>query len=313
MILFLYGEDSFTSQNKLHDYIAKFKKTDPAGMNLQIMDVGGFDMEKFKDSITAQAFMGQGRMVVLKNFLSSGKKGDQELVMKFLDDQNVAASNLLLFFESGELDKRKKLFKYLKKQKSQEFKRPQGGQLNTWVREKFATRKRQVEPQAVSKLVAFVGDDLWQMYNEIDKLSNYAGAERAVTASDVEKLVHAKLDDQIFHLVDALGAKNKAEALRLLHEHLDLGEHPLYIFTMIVYQFRNLITIVSCGDSRPDVIAKETGMHPYVVKKTLAQSRHYRLDYLQKIYAKLLDIERKMKREDVDELVLLDTFVVLAA
>ena len=45
--------------------------------------------------------------------------------------------------------------------------------LKKWVVQEFEKNKIKINSDALDLLVRFVGNDLWQMANEINKLSNY--------------------------------------------------------------------------------------------------------------------------------------------
>ena len=53
------------------------------------------------------------------------------------------------------------------------------------------------------------------------------------------------LTDSGGYQVYSLSANRKKEALKLFHHHLDNGDDPFYLFSMFVYQFRNLLRIAS--------------------------------------------------------------------
>ena len=176
-----------------------------------------------------------------------------------------------------------------------------------------------IRPDALAKFISYVvgtpnkregiNPSLpWKIKQEIDKLFHYklSGApsdKTVITAADVELLIAPSIDLNIFETLDAFGSRNKAQALLLLHEHLESGTDPFYLFSMLVYQFRNLIRIKSlASDAVPYAnIIKKTGLNPYVVKKAYAQCNKFDLEELKQLFAGLsrLEINAKQGKEDM--------------
>ncbi|MDO8657300.1 MAG: hypothetical protein Q7K55_01070, partial [Candidatus Levybacteria bacterium] len=125
-----------------------------------------------------------------------------------------------------------------------------------------------------------------------------------ITAEDIDLLVCPKEDFNIFQIVDAVADKNKSKASALIHKSLAAGEDPYYVFSMIIYQFRNLLRVKSLiKNAVPYVgIVKKTGLNPFVVKKTFDQCRGYDFDELRRLFASLaqIDVEAKSGLIDIE-------------
>jgi DNA polymerase-3 subunit delta len=134
-----------------------------------------------------------------------------------------------------------------------------------------------------------------------------------IAEEDVELLVRANLSSNIFKTIDAIGANNKEEALSLLHRHLEKGEDPFYLLSMFVYQFRNMLKVADFKNqfgSDEYVISRESKMHPFVVKKSLAQIRNFSYDKLKDIYQKLGELDTAVKTGKIEIRLALDKFIV---
>jgi len=134
------------------------------------------------------------------------------------------------------------------------------------------------------------------MNNEILKLVNYKN-RKTINKEDIEFLIKSKIETDIFKTIDALAEKNKKQALNLLHKHLEKGDSPLYLISMINYQFRNLLIIKDLIEkAKPyNVISKTSGLHPFVVKKSYSQSQKFSFQELKKIYQKIFQIDFQIK------------------
>ena len=163
-----------------------------------------------------------------------------------------------------------------------------------------------IKEKALNLLLTYVGNNLWQLYQEINKLVNFS--EKEIKEDDVKKLVHAKTDDNIFNLIEAIGNKEKKRALKLIEDQLDGGVAIQYIMTMIIRQFRLILKIKSFTENKVTqdwALAQALKLPNFVIKKILKQSNLFNLNELKKIYQQLLLIDEKIKVSTKKERILL--------
>ena len=315
MIIFLYGEDTYRSQKRLKTLRDKFveKYTDT---NLEIFEED-FDIAKIKGSVTALPFLAEKRLVIIKNIFKSKNptslklRGTSKNILDSIADllENVPEETVLIFWEEGVPDKRIALFKKLIKEKTEEFEKLQGHKLTKWIEDEVSRKGGKISAKNAEKLASYVGDDLYQMENEVEKLTSFKDKDEIKT-EDIEALVKAKLSSNIFNLVDSIGERNYKKAARYTHELLEQGENEIYILSMIARQIRNLLLVLDLKDNFDKMrIAKETGIHPYVVQKALLQTRNFDSNGLKSIYQKLLETDIAIKTGEKDSRLALDLLV----
>jgi len=127
----------------------------------------------------------------------------------------------------------------------------------------------------------------------------------------VERLTPFRGQSNIFEMVDALGQRDASKALRTLHILLET-EDPKYLFAMVVRQFRLLIQVRECIDSRlnPTQLLK---LHPFVLKKLTAQAGNFSLESLENIYHQLLTLDVGSKTGQVKMDVALEQLIASLA
>ncbi|MDI6592096.1 MAG: DNA polymerase III subunit delta [Patescibacteria group bacterium] len=296
MIIFLYGPDTYRSRQKLNEIIIYYKKIHQSGLNLKIFDLKEKNFQEFKDEIQSVSMFAEKKLIIVKNtFLNKNFKEN------FLKDSKkfTQSKDIILFYEEGEVLK-DEFFNFLKKYgKSQEFKLLEGEKLKNWIKKEFEGYQVKTEPGVVERLINFVGNDLWQLNNEIKKLISYK-KNKKIEIKDVDLLVRPKIETDIFQTIDWLALKNKKKALESLHRHLEKGESPFYLLSMINFQFRNLLMAKS-GNLR--------GMHSFLAKKTLWQSKKFTLQELKKIYQKIFEVDLSIKTGKIDPETALDLFI----
>jgi len=304
MIIFLYGQDTYRMREKLKEMIERYKKIHKSGLNLKYFD----DFANLKDEIRQVPMFKEKKLAVITNIFAN-----LDFKEKFLENKKdfLKTEDIILFYQEGEINKSNSLFKFLKKNaKSQEFKFLGGQRLKTWIKKEFNRYETEIDSGVLEKLIEYIGSDLWRMSNEIKKLASFKNNKK-VRAEDVELLVRSKIETDIFKTIDAIAEKNKKQALKLLHKHLEKGDSPLYLLSMINYQFRNLLIVKDFIEKHKpyNVILKKSGLHPFVVKKTYYQSQKFTFQELKKIYQKIFKVDLDIKTGRIQPEIALDLLI----
>ena len=327
MIIFLYGPDTFRSRQKLNEIKAKFiREIDKSGLNVQSLDGQTLEPSEFETAVYTPAFLATKRLVIVEDLLSKNRSPRiQKEVLEILN-KNKLEDTILVFWESSVGDAKTKksklakqrsqnLLSYLAKEKyAQRFELLDEAGVLAFATSQLKTKGGSAETAAVKLLVDLVGNDLWQLNTELDKLLAFAGPKK-MTAADVETLVKTKLDDDIFKLTDALGQKNKPLAIKLIADQLNGGTNPSELLTRVTWQFKNLLLIKDFmeqnGDNYPSArLSYQLGLHPFVIKKTAVSARHHQLASLKKTYQHLVTIDYQLKTSQTNPELLFDLLVI---
>jgi DNA polymerase-3 subunit delta len=322
MIIFLYGANSYLSRQKLNKITERHRKIDKSGFNSAIFDGENLELQELKNAAESVSLLGNKKLIIVKNLISKGKDFAIKEIAGYAPQMSKSENAIIIFYESAEFKKTSALFKKLKKTaQCQEFKLLKPFELNKWVKEKFAENNSSIGKNAMEKLAAYVGPDLWQMANEIDKLVLYKtennNQQAIITSDDIDLLVKAKIDINIFNAIETLGRKDRKRAIKNLREYIEQGVSEIYILTMFVWQFRNLILVKSLLGSEQKFslptaaeISKKTGLHPFVAQKTLAQAKNFTFPQLKKIYQRLLKADLDIKTGKIDSKTVLDMLAI---
>ena len=313
MIIFLYGPDTYRSQQKLNDIVVHYKEIHRSGLNLRYFDFEEDTFEDLKNALRISSMFREKKLLVLKNAFSN-----QDFKKRFLDlgEDFVKSDNIVLFYKKEEVSKKDPLFVFLKKEgKCQEFKLLQGKRLENWIEREIKKYGTEINYGAKRLLLDYVGNDLWRLSNEIKKLVSYKSQSKdtKIFKEDVKDLVRARIETDIFKTIDAIAKRNKKKALVLLHKHSEKGDSPLYLLSMINFQFRNLLMIKEKSQKvrYPQVgkLSKELKLHPFVVRKGLRLSENFSFEELKKIYQKLFETDLKIKTGQIEPEMGLDLLI----
>ncbi len=165
-----------------------------------------------------------------------------------------------------------------------------------WIQQRARARKIAIGGDAVAVLVDFVGPNLRQLDNELEKLSLYA-LGRPITAQDVRAMVSDASEELIWNLTDGLGQRNPRMAMRALRELRRNEESPIGLLAAIARQYRLLILVKTAlqSDNDENAIAKRLGENPYPVRKAMQLAPRYTFAELEAVMAALLEADMAMK------------------
>ncbi len=300
MIIFLYGQDTYRSRQKLNEIIEGYKKIHKSGLNLVRLDMEKDSFEDFKNQVETTPMFKEKKLIILENTFSN-----QDFIGKILKYKKNFKDNLILFFEEKVMDKKNTLFQFLKeKSKSQEFNFLKDEKLKNWIKKEFQKYKIEISPKTIQSLIDFIGNDSWQLFNEIKKLVTYKSKTKKVEERDINLLIKPNIETDIFKTIDAIAQKNKKQTLSLIHKHLEKGDSPVYLLSMINFQFRNLLIVKSDGSG-----FGKLKLHPYVVKKTREQARKFSFEELKKIYQKIFEVDLAIKTGKIKPETALDLLI----
>ena len=305
MIIFFYGEDSFRSQQKVVQVKERFtKEVDTTGQAITTNDAKELSADDLARLMASGGgFFSEKKLIIVKNIFDCKKPQKEAFkeVLKPLVESKEPEDNTLLIWQQGTADKREALFKLLKKAPFiHEFTPLEGYQLSSWVKNAIQEQGVDSDPQAQQLLESFVGRNLWQMQQEIKKISSFVLSEKRtfIETEDVKKLVEAGFNDDIFGLMDALSTKSTTTAIQLLQDQWRAGKDALYLLGMLVRQFRILSLVKHRTHLTPasaNQLAKELQLHPFVVQKATEQSKNFSWDQITTTYHSLVEADRLVK------------------
>ena len=194
------------------------------------------------------------------------------------------------------------------------------------VTDRLKKYKKSIAPDAFSELQKKTGNDMRQVFDELDKLVTFTGEKQRIEKDDVEELVTRTSANGIFDLTNAIGQRSLPLALANLKSILGKGEHPLLIHAMLTRQIRLLLQaklLLENGDLKPEVVrmsydifqrnvykklpsalveklpeSKELNIlkqHPYALHITLRQAGNFTVQELVSAMGRLLEADIQLK------------------
>jgi DNA polymerase-3 subunit delta len=151
-----------------------------------------------------------------------------------------------------------------------------------WITDTAATENVKVDSDAAREMVDALGGDMMLVAAELEKLILYVGDKKKITLGDVETMVLAAKQRTLYELTDAISAKDRERALKVLDAILSTGdgeEAAIGHLYMLAKTFRQMLVIFErkVRDSRALWQALWQGFRlpPFAAEDVIRQARRY--------------------------------------
>ncbi|MBR6186941.1 MAG: DNA polymerase III subunit delta [Clostridia bacterium] len=302
------GEEEFTKASALKAIREHVASGDFAAMNdTRLVDPA-------PDALIAAAetlpFLSDRRFIEVRDsaMLLSGKakEYDEDIAVRRLDEylDHLPDTSVIVFYVRGKADARKKLYQCLKKKAQLVSFQPLADQeLTRWIAATLKKQGKKISASACQQLWFTVGKDMTLLYQEIGKLTAYAGDADTVTERDIAAICVQSTEYKVFDMLDILLSGQGGKAMRMQEALLRDGEERLMILSLLGRQCRQMCyaKALAADGAQPYEIANKTGAPSFAVQKLLNAARAYSLSQLKQIAQLCLDTEYLVKSGQLNE------------
>ena len=293
-VYFMTGDDFFSLREEVERwkeaFLEKFGDSD-----LEELDGESVELAVLRNALSSLPFLSEKRLVGLKNFLSSQKAEQANLILPLLE--KIPESTVLVLVEFGSPDGRTSVYKTISNGATKRlFLKPKGAQLSTWIQRRSEAHGGLMNSECAAYLASVLGDNLFALDQETQKLSLFAEG-KPVTIEMIDEVCTRSIQKSIFALTDQLSAKNYSGALAALRHLQNQGEEAGFLFSMIVRQYRLMLEVQALTSQNlpAAMIARKMDVHPFVVQNTLRFARNFSAAELKNALGRFLEIDRRLK------------------
>ncbi len=317
MFYILHGEDEFTRSEVLADMKKRMGDPTTLALNTSVFEGDEVALAELIQACDTVPFLGERRLIIVKGLLtrleSTDEKELEEEIKEYL--KRLPETTRLIFLEDKSLSRGNTFLKLAKSDGRgyvREFPQLSEGNLDRWIEGRVRAKGGLIEPSATKELVDFVGNNLRLLDQELDKLLTYADGARPITLEDVHLLVSYVREKKVFQMVDSLGKREVGEALNLLQELLEAGEHPARLLSMIVRQFRIMMEAkeLSQGGASPAELRARLKLPQFVIEKVLKQAAPFSPEQLDDIHRELLETDLAIKTSQIEPSLALEMLII---
>ena len=323
-VLFFYGAEDYLMDWAGDQVIEKY--VDEPSRSLDVRYLEG-------DKVTAYDIMAESRtfsmfsdkrVIVVRNYLPLYRKASDPGADELLDFAGKRQEQAILIFTlesrfSGEMTAYGK--KLAKAASSYEFSRLDRGDLKAFVTKRIHAGGRMIGRRELDYLIDLTGYfnrdseyDLIRLDADISKIVRACEGD-SVSIRIIEDLLIGDSDRYVFNLVDAVVKGDRSKALEITETIINEEDGAMQVTALLTKQLEIMYDALQLEKEGYSIsqMAKMTGTNEYRFKRAYQSAGAYSLSKLRELLIQLYNIDRDIKRGDIDKNVALELFAVTAA
>ena len=297
-IYILVGDENYFADNIIKLLTSKLVTEDSKDFDYFKFYGNEVNEDKVIDAAKRFPLVGDYNFIVVKDAKSISKNFDK--LTSYIESPNIKTI-LVLSFINQSLDKRKRIYS-LSKQNGLAFesKSIYENQIFNWINEVSIDKKIKLHPKSVQIIIDFIGNDLAQIENELDKLKINSKPEDIIRPDEVESIIGFSKDYNFFELTKFIGKKNISKTIEII-EYMSTNsvKYPLTLMISSIFYFFNKLFLYHSVENKREA-SKIMGVNPYFIEEYKLASPNYSMKDISKIFNHLLEADKRSKGIDFD-------------
>lgn len=242
-------------------------------MNFSSYEGKDININEIIDTSKTLPFFAERRVILIER---SGvmKSSNDELAEAIKD----CPDTTMFIFVEDEVDKRNKVFKAVSSNGyACEMKALTEAGLLDWLNKLFYKGGKRMSTQVMTYFINKVGQDMYVIENEANKLIYYVGEREIIEPDDVDAICITETPEQLFKMIDAIADKNQELVMKLYSDLVALKEPPLKMLVMLGKHFTNLLMTKSMMKNGlgSREITEKLATRPFFANKYMAQAKRF--------------------------------------
>ena len=294
-IYFLFGEEAYFI-DKISDYIGdKVLTEEEKGFNQMVLYGRDVSIDDIVGNAKRYPMMAERQVVIVKEAQHLSRTIEQLCAYAENPQQSTV---LVICYKYKKLDKRKKLFKIIKKNGVIfESKKLYENQVSDWLRKHLLSRGYTISHKAANLLVEYLGTDLSKISKELEKLKLALPQQTEITPEHIEEHIGISKDYNNFELKRAIGERDMLKATKIITYFAQNPKDNPFILTITLLNsfFTQLLQYHGLSDHSPKNVASALRINPYFVSEIQAAARNYPMKKVSTIISSLREMDLKGK------------------
>jgi len=299
---FLFGADPFLIERAAKGLTRALEEASQGQIAPVTLDLDEVSVEEFVNSAQSLSMFAPRQLLVVKGVMKLREHQGKRLAQYF---SNPNPQTVALFL-AGDLDRdqrKKKIFDILSLgTQVVELAPLDAREVAEWLQRQAAGRGCAIDPEAVRFLLDLQGTDLGRLQQEVEKALLYAGDERRITLTMVEAVSGFAAGHTLFEFLDAIAARNKSRALKLVEEIFFTGKETGLAFWWFGQQLRQWLQFKELAGTTPAaVLGKQVGVYnPSAAQRMQEQAKRFSRQSLFRAVQSLASVDDKIKSTSAD-------------
>ena len=213
-IYILVGDENYFADNIIKLLASKVVNDDSKDFDYFKFYGNEISEDQVIDAAKRFPLVGEYNFVVLKDAKSVSKNFDK--LTSYIESPNLKTI-LVLSFINQSLDKRKRIYSLSKKNGlAFESKKIYDNQIFNWINEVALNKRIKLHPKSIQIIIDFVGNNLSQIENELDKLKINSEKDDVIRPDEVESIIGFSKEYNFFELTKHIGMKNFSKTIEII-------------------------------------------------------------------------------------------------
>ncbi len=322
-VLFFYGAEDYLMDWALSQITDKYISDEWRSLDLRTLEGDSVSAYDIMGEARAYSMFSDKRVIIVRNYLPLYKKnadpGANDLLAFAKERQDTAIVVFVLESRyAGDITSYGR--KFIKVASSYDFSRLDKADLRAFITKRVRAAGKMIPRRELDYLIDLSGYylrdsnySLTSLDRDLTKILTASGDE-AITASLIESLLTGQNDKFVFDLVDALVSGNRSKSLEIAETIIREDDASMQVIALLTKQFEimyDAIELSADGYSIPQM-AKKTGINEFRFKKAYLASGNYRRGRIKELLISLYNIDRDIKRGNIDKDIALELFAATA-
>ncbi|QNQ90768.1 DNA polymerase III subunit delta [Corynebacterium poyangense] len=293
----ILGDEEFLAERARHEIITAIREQSPEGSNTPISSLRAGELTNAElIDLFSPSLFGEDRIIVITHTQEAGKEPADLLLRAAVDP---APGIWLIIMHSGGGRTKAMVPKLKKIAQVHEVAPVKRHEIINWVTQEFRRHKVRVTPDISRAVAEGVGSDLRELASAISQL--VADTNGDVTTQKVREYYAGVAEVSGYDIADLACAGDTARALASTRRALQLGINPVSLAAALAAKVGALARVYSTrGGGSSQQLARELGMHPFVVEKTMKAARLWNGDAISKAVILVAEVDAAVKGQGGD-------------
>lgn len=309
----MYGPEDYLRDYALESIKNICLPSGDDGFSLKRFNGPSLDISAFSSALDLMPFLNDRTFIELHD-IDINKQPDPDILIEILIKIPDWCTVVFVQNPEYELDGRLKLVKAIKKEgRDMYFGNQNQSDLFKWIKKRFAALGKNIDNEALQRLVFVSGDLMNKLIPEIEKAAAFSSGN-TVTVADINAVAARIPEADTFEMANCISNKKFDDALEILTDLLSSKDSaPIAFLASLSYQFRRLYGIKLAMKKNMSVreIMDVFGIkYDFIVRNTVASVKIFSIKQLRNAVLKCAQYEYAMKTSQADQSDLLKETVV---
>ncbi len=318
------GAEDYLMERAIDQIIDRYVDEDSRSIDVKHLDGDRVSAYEILAEAKSYSMFSARRVVIVRNFLPLYRKSNDMGLDALLSDASMKLdSSVVVFVLESRFSKEVTSWgkKLMKTCGNYDFARLAAMDLKRFINKRMREGGKILDDKTMDYLIDLSGyynNDstykLTQLNLDIAKIVK-ASEEDVISPRLIEEILIGDSDKFVFNLVDSITSGNIGRAIDITEAIIREEDNSMAVLALLTKQFEIMYDVTELADEGHSFnqMSKLMGVNEYRLKKAYEATRRYRQERIKKLLIDLYNIDRDIRKGDIERDIALELFVLSAA